>query len=108
MFKTAGDFDYEVSEFEQAGLLTRRSQRVQVPGVALSPIQFECELMQIVHVGTGPLAANLIIGKILLIEIDDSVLNHEGKIDPTLVDTVGRMGGFEYCRTSDRFSLKPT
>ncbi len=108
MFKTALDFDYEVSEFEQAGLSTKISRKVKVPGVEDSPIQFECELLQIVHIGTGPLAANLIIGKILLIEIDDSVLNRDGKIDPSLVDTVGRMGGFEYCRTVDRFNMKPS
>ena len=108
MFKTAEDFDYEQSEFENAGLTPKPSQRVKPPGVAESPIQFECELIQIVPVGEGPLAANVIIGKILLISIEDQILNEQGKIDPDLVDTIGRLGGMSYCRTTNRFELKPS
>ncbi len=105
MFKTAGDFDYEESEFEIAGLTPQPSQQIEPPRIAESPLQFECELMQIVPVGEGPLAANVIIGKILLMNIDDAVLDEMGKIDPQRVDTIGRMGGRTYCRTSDRFTL---
>ena len=105
MFKTAGDFEYEESEFEIAGLTAQPSEQIEPPRVAESPIQFECELMQIVPVGVGPLAANVIIGKILLMNIDDAVLDEMGKIDPQRVDTIGRMGGRTYCRTSDRFTL---
>lgn len=105
MFKTSGDFDFEESEFEIAGLTPQPCKRVTPPRVAESPIQFECELIQIVPVGEGALAANVVIGKILLIHIDDAVLNQAGKIDPQLVDTIGRMGGRDYCRTRERFSL---
>ena len=105
MFQTAGDFAYEESEFEAAGLTPEPSERVRPPRVAESPIHFECELMQIVPVGEGPLAANVIIGEILLIDVDDQVLTEAGKIDPQLVDAVGRMGGRDYCRTTDRFTL---
>lgn len=102
---TAGDFDYEVSEFEKASLTERPSHRVDVPSVVQSPIQFECELMKIVNIGKGPLAANVIFGRILLMSIDESVLTDD-KIAPELVDSIGRMGGRDYCRTNDRFSLK--
>lgn len=101
---TASDFDYEVSEFEKAGLTERPSHRVNVPSVVQSPIQFECELMQIVNIGKGPLAANVIFGRILLMSIDESVLKDD-KIDPDLVDSIGRMGGRGYCRTTERFTL---
>lgn len=105
MLKTAFDFEFDTSEFEAVGLTEKPSLRVGPPGVAESPIQFECELIQIVPVGEGPLAANVIIGKILLMNIDDSVLNDDGKIDPELLDTIGRMGGVGYCRTTDRFVI---
>lgn len=107
MFQTAGDFEYETSEFDSVGLTEKPSLRVQPPGVQQSPLQFECELIQIVPVGTGPLAANVVIGKILLLTIADEILDENGKIDPARLDTVGRMGGFSYCRTTDRFDLKP-
>lgn len=105
MSKTASEFEYETSEFESVGLTQKPSERVEPPGVAESPIQFECELIQIVPVGEGPLAANVIIGKILLMNVDDNILNDKGKIDPNLLDTVGRMGGLTYCRTTERFEL---
>lgn len=108
MFATSGDYAYEESEFAVAGLTPAASLKVAPPRVAESCIHFECELIQIVEVGTGPLAANVIIGKILLIEIDESVLNERGKIDPAKVDSIGRMGGLGYCRTIQRFDLKPT
>jgi flavin reductase (DIM6/NTAB) family NADH-FMN oxidoreductase RutF len=105
MFDSAADFDFETSEFDELGLTTQPSSRVKPPGVAESPIQFECELIQIVPVGEGPLAANVIIGKILLMNISDEVLDERGKIDAQKLDLIGRMGGRSYCRTTDRFDL---
>ena len=107
MFATAGELEYEESEFDFADVAAVESKVVSVPGVAKSPIRFECELIQMVPVGDGPLAANLIIGKVLLIEISDAVLNDREKIDPELVDVVGRMGGLDYCRTTSRFTISP-
>ena len=105
MAVTAGDFNYEVNEFEKAELTQKPSQRVSAPSVSESPIQFECELLQIVNIGEGALAANVIFGKILLMSIDESILNKDGKIDLSLADTIGRMGGRDYCRTIERFTL---
>ena len=106
MSDTAADFEFGVSEFERVGLTSLPSSIVTPPGVAESPIQFECEVIQIVPVGEGPLAANVIIGKILMINISDEVLDERGKIDPDKLDVIGRMGGRSYCRTVDRFELE--
>jgi flavin reductase (DIM6/NTAB) family NADH-FMN oxidoreductase RutF len=108
MFETGGDFQYETSEFSEVGLTPAPSKKVQPPGVQESPIQFECEVIQIVPVGEGPLAANVIIGKIVLINIADNILDDDQKIDPAKLDTIGRMGGRSYSRTIDRFELKST
>ena len=107
MFRTAFDFGYEVSEFEEVGMTPMPSQVVSPPRVAESRIHFECELLQIVEVGSGPLAANVIIGKILLMDIADELLDERGKLDPERADMIGRMGGLGYCRTTERFDLKP-
>lgn len=105
MAKTAAELPYDESEIDLAGLDTIPSVRVSPPRVCGSPVQFECRLFQIVQVGDGPSGANLILGKIELIHVDDAAVNKQGKIDPQLVDSIGRMGGREYCRTQDRFSL---
>ena len=107
MLTTAGEFAYEESEFDVASLTVKPSKRVAPPGVAESPIQLECELIQIVPIGEGPSAANVVIGKILLFDIDDSVLDADSKINPEKVDAIGRMGGRAYCKTRERFLINP-
>ena len=102
---TSAEFGPEISEFEKAGLTAVESEIVKPPRVAESPIQMECELIQFVHVGDGPLAANLVIGKILLMHISEEVLGDDGQIDAQKVDMVGRMGGASYSRTRDCFDL---
>ncbi len=105
MARTSLDFEYGDSEFDKMGIRPVDSQRVRPPGVADSPIRFECETMQIVPVGEGPFGTNLVIGRILLLHIDDDALDADGKIDPAKVDTIGRMGGRTYCRTTERFEI---
>jgi len=102
---TSGDFGFEENEFEIAGLTTVDSLKVKPPRVKESAAQFECELIQIVEVGDGPLAANLIIGKILHLHIADEVLDERGRVDSQLLDNVGRLGGAEYSTTRDRFEI---
>ena len=105
MSQTAATFDPDVSEFEECGLTSIASERVKPPRLKESPVQMECELIQIVHVGEGPLAANLIIGRILLMHVADAVLDDDGQIDPAKLDTIGRLGGSSYATTRDRFDL---
>ncbi|MDA8564199.1 flavin reductase family protein [Mariniblastus sp.] len=106
MAQTAADLPYEESEIDAAGLTTIDSVRVSPPRIDGSPIHFECRLFQLIEVGDGPTGANLILGKIELIHIHDGALDESGKVDSDLIDLVGRMGGRDYCRTSDRFSVK--
>ena len=80
--------------------------RVRPPRLAESPVQMECELHQIVRVGDGPLSANLIIGRIVLLHVAETVLDEAGQIDPARLDTIGRMGGNLYTRTRDRFAME--
>lgn len=96
----------EVSEFAAAGVTAAPSKRVAPPSVAESPVRFECELHDIIELGTGPLAGNLVIGRIELIDVDDAVLDGEGRIDPAKLGAIGRMGGGDlYVRTTDLFEI---
>ncbi|MEM7454024.1 MAG: flavin reductase family protein [Planctomycetota bacterium] len=106
MVRCAGDYEYEQDEFEIANVPTEPSVAVRPPRVRQAPVKFECELMQIVNIGEGPLAANLVIGRILLIDVSDDILDENGKIDPARSDLIGRMGGRSYATTRDRFDIK--
>ncbi|MFO0961000.1 MAG: flavin reductase family protein [Isosphaeraceae bacterium] len=94
------------SEIELTGLETLPSVRVKPPRIAQSPVHLECRVRQILPMGTGPIAPNLVIGEVLFIHVRDDVLDAQGLIDPAKLRTIGRLGGDEYARISDRFSLK--
>lgn len=106
MNASSAELPYDESEFDRSGLTPTPSTSVAPPCVAEAKVRFECNLHQIVHVGEGPLASNLVIGRILLMHVDDEVLDGEGLIDPRKLDTVGRMGGIGYARTTDLFELE--
>lgn len=97
------------SEFDAFGLTAVSSHKVKSPRVAESPVQFECTTRQVLPMGEGPGAANIVIGNIVYLHIDDRVVGAKELVEPDLLDAVGRMGGLSYCRTDSRFDLeRPT
>jgi flavin reductase (DIM6/NTAB) family NADH-FMN oxidoreductase RutF len=109
MNQTAADYDSEISEIETCGLTTVASDRVQVPRLADAPAALECVLHQSIHLGSGPAGANLVIGRIVRIHVKDELFDDDGNINPAQLDTIGRLGGAGYSRTTERFELpRPT
>jgi flavin reductase (DIM6/NTAB) family NADH-FMN oxidoreductase RutF len=105
MNHTATDFPHGISEFEKAGLAPASSERVLPPRVLESPISFECELHDLMQVGGDEAGAGtIIVGRIVLVHAADSVLK-DGKLDYELYHPIGRMGGMEYTKTRDRFTM---
>lgn len=94
------------SEFERFGIASAASVAVRPPRVAAAPVAFECALHSIVRLGEGPLAANVVFGRILRVHVADAVLGADGRIDSAKLDLIGRLGGEDYCRTTETFSLK--
>jgi flavin reductase (DIM6/NTAB) family NADH-FMN oxidoreductase RutF len=106
MNATSAMLPYGESEFETFGIAAAASQRVRPPRVAAAPVAFECTLDRFVQIGEGPLAANVVFGRIQLAHVSDSVLGDRGKPDPAKLDLIGRMGGETFTRTHERFDLK--
>jgi flavin reductase (DIM6/NTAB) family NADH-FMN oxidoreductase RutF len=102
---TSGEYDSSVDEFGLAKLNTRPSQVVRPPQVAESPVSFECKLNRIIDFGTEPPSGSLVIGEIVCVHLEESVLK-EDRLDPDTLDLIGRMGGVQYSRTTERFDLK--
>jgi flavin reductase (DIM6/NTAB) family NADH-FMN oxidoreductase RutF len=101
---TSGEYDRKVNEFELARVTPAPSQLVRPPRVAESPVSFECRLYQILDFSTAPTSSSLVIGEVVGIHIDDAHLK-EGRIDRESLDLIGRMGGMQYTRTTDRFEM---
>jgi flavin reductase (DIM6/NTAB) family NADH-FMN oxidoreductase RutF len=106
MNDTSALLPYGESEFSRFGIEAAPSQKVLPPRVAAAPVAFECTLDRIVHIGTGPLAANVVFGRIVLAHVRDDVLAPDGMPDAGKLDLVGRLGREDYTTTRDTFSLK--
>jgi flavin reductase (DIM6/NTAB) family NADH-FMN oxidoreductase RutF len=102
---TAIEFPREVEELKQAGLTTAPSLHVKPPRIAESPVAFECELLQIVELGSD---SGLVLGKVLAMHVRDEFVLDERKhyIDTPNLKLIGRMHGTGwYARTSDLFEM---
>jgi hypothetical protein len=89
-----------VNEFVKAGLTPVPSETVKPFRVKESPVQLECEVKEVVELGSEGGAGNLVICEIKMVHIDENVLDSQGKIDPKKIDLVARMGGNWYCRAN--------
>jgi len=101
---TSGEYDASVNEFEVAHIASAPSQVVKAPRVAASPVSFECKLYQILDFSPSPQSSSLVIGQIVSIHVDDAHIKH-GKLDRNSLDLIGRMGGIQYTRTTQRFEM---
>lgn len=98
------DFPPGVDEFKESGLTPVASDLVKPARVGESPVNMECSLLQIVRVSPKPLGGSLVLGEVLRFHLRDEVFNNF-RIDPDLLNAIGRMGGPTYTRTRDRFDL---
>lgn len=89
-----------VNEFEKAGLTMVPSDVIKPFRVAESPVQFECKVNDIIHLGTQGGAGNLIICEVVKIHINEAILDANGTIDQHKIDLVSRMGGNWYSRAN--------
>jgi len=108
--QTAPEFPPDVDEFAVSGLTPVASVKVKAPRVAECPVQFECELEQILSFGDEPGAGSLVLGRVVLIHVHPNVYD-DGRILPDALRAVGRMAGSDYVRTTSnsRFELsRPT
>lgn len=97
---------YGESEFELARLATAPSARVKPPRVARAPWAFECETLSVVRTNPGrPLGGNVVIGRVVHVHLDESIVEPPLRIDPLRLAAIGRMGGLAYTRTRERFEL---
>ncbi len=104
MNETSADFPPEIDEFEVSGLTPIPSDVVAVPRVKESHIAMECKLRQIVEMSSLPMGGSLVIGEVVRFHVDEDYFN-DFRIDVDKLRPVGRLAGFSYTRTTDRFEL---
>lgn len=100
------ELPYGESEFDLVGLERAASRRVRPPRLAVSPVAFECETMEIVSTNPGrPGGSNIVVGRVLHVFVADDVIDERLRIDPERLAAIGRMGGPGYSTTRQRFDM---
>jgi flavin reductase (DIM6/NTAB) family NADH-FMN oxidoreductase RutF len=94
------------SEFELTGLAPAPSTAVRPPRVARAPWAFECRTLEVRRYAPGqPGGANLVVGRIVHVHLDDALLDAGGRVDPARLAPIGRLGGITYCTARQRFDV---
>jgi len=95
------------NEFEYAGLTAIASDIVVAPRVKESPVSFECELVHHYSLeGHQDGGAVIMIGRIVMFHVDDSILLDNYKINQDVYRPVARLAGANYAKLGEIFSIK--
>jgi flavin reductase (DIM6/NTAB) family NADH-FMN oxidoreductase RutF len=109
MNATAQVVPAEVDEFELVGLTPIASTKIKPNRVKESPIQFECEMMHHYFLENHKQGgACIVIGRIVMMHIDESVLLDNHKINMETYKPVARLAGSNYSKIGEVFSIKRT
>lgn len=100
-------YEKGVNEFVKSGLTEIASDIVKPPRVKESPVSFECKVNEVVVLGDGPGAGNLVICEVVKIHLQNKYLDKDGMLDTEKLDLVARMGGAWYsrCTTESLFII---
>lgn len=94
------EFGDGVNEFEKAGLTSIASDVVKPLRVKEAPVQLECKVREVIHLGEEGGAGNLVVSEVVRMHVSENVFGEDGNIDPQKLDLVARMGQNWYCRAN--------
>ncbi len=107
--QASADYPSGVDEIKATGLTAIKSDRVKSPRVSEAKVSLECKLVQklelIEEYKEGPGLRAVIFGEVILAHVKDEVWT-DGKINPRLLKTIGRVGANLYSKPGEIFELK--
>lgn len=107
MNRSAAEVAPHVDEFELAGVTKAASIRVKPCRVAESPVHFECRYHQTLRLpGNGIMGTvDIIIGRVVMIHINDEVIGSDGRIDILKIRPLARLGYYDYTTVDSIFEM---
>jgi flavin reductase (DIM6/NTAB) family NADH-FMN oxidoreductase RutF len=107
MNRTSLIVEHGVDELRAAGLDAVPSRLVRPPRVKGSPVHFECRLHELVTLPGRTAAADhhLVIGRVVAVHIDDSVLTADGRVDVLKIRPIARLGYKDYTSVDSVFEM---
>ena len=107
MNDTSASLPPNESEFDYAGLTPAPSVFIKPPRVQESPVSMECELVHHYSLeGHQNGGATIMIGRVVMIHIDESILLDDFKINMETYKPVARLAGSNYSGLGEIFSIK--
>lgn len=107
MNTTSQAVNSNIDEFELAGLTPIPSLKIKPMRVKESPITFECEMVHHYFLENHKQGgACVIIGRIVMMHFDDSVLLDNYKINMENYKPISRLAGSNYAKLGELFSIK--
>lgn len=100
MSLSSTEYPEGTNEFEKAGLTMLKSDLVKPFRVKESPVQYECKVKEVVHLGKEGGAGNLVIAEVVKVHVNENLIDEHLKIDQHKIDLVARMGGNWYSRAN--------
>ncbi|OGI08132.1 MAG: hypothetical protein A3I68_08915 [Candidatus Melainabacteria bacterium RIFCSPLOWO2_02_FULL_35_15] len=108
MNQCSAEYPYGVDEFKESGLTPEKAKIVKPPLVKEAKINMECKLLNLVEIGNKPGGGTVVIGEVVYFHAREDVCQN-GKIILSKLKPVARLGGTDYARVTDIFSLpRPT
>ena len=101
---TSADYPAPVDEFEIAHLTPLNSNIVRAPRVKESPVNLECQMKQIIPIGSGLEQYGLVIGEVVLAHVQDRIISGNA-INQSKLTAIGRLAGSMYTHTHEVFSM---
>lgn len=102
--KAAGNYPSNVDEIKEVGLTAIAAERVKSPLVAEAQVSMECKFFQKIEVGEGENLRSIILGEVALVHLKEGIWT-SGKVLPSVLRAVGRLGNGVYGRIAEIFSL---
>lgn len=87
-----------INEFKKSGFTELASDVVKPPRVKEAPVQMECVVKDVIHLGNEGGAGNLILCEVVKYHAREYIFDENGVIDPHKIDTVSRLGVNWYSR----------
>ena len=107
--QSAVDYPPEVDEFEVPGLTKFDSAMVKPPRVKVSPVHFECKYYTTLRLpgaaADGGGAADIVIGRVMCIHIEEWALTADGYLDVLKLRPIARLGYKDYTSIESVFSM---
>ena len=100
---TSGSFGPDDDEFAIAGLTPVLGTKVDAPMVDEAPANLECQVVDVVDIGTEG-RTRMVIGEVVAIHVRADALDGT-RVKHEVIDAIGRMAGSGYVTSRDRFEI---